>query len=111
MVLSADNMGNTHVVVVYNDRQVIERFVYISRDDKVTKLGGVKSYLAAHCVVKGNFFVRVFKPDDFFVRIFCLRFGLIRMAVCNEFWNIFLVNSGPLRLPRIFSKHVWDAEP
>src|SRR3990167_9117257 len=111
VVLAADDVRNSHVVVVDSHRQVVQRIVDIARDDKVAKLGGVKSYLAAYCVVEGYFFVRVFKPDNLFIRVFCLRFGLIRVAVCNEFWNIFLINFRALRLSRILGKGVWNAEP
>src|SRR3989338_8296431 len=111
VVLAADDVRHPHVVVVDNHRQVVKRLVDIARDDKVAKLGGVKSYLAAYCIVEGNFFIRVFKPHYFFVRMFRLRFRLVCMPVCDKLWNIFLVNRGPLRLPRVFGQRVRDAKP
>src|SRR3989338_2590130 len=43
--------------------------------------------------------------------MFRLRFRLVCMPVCDKLWNIFLVNRGPLRLPRVFGQRVRDAKP
>jgi len=66
VVFAADDVGHSHVVVVYYHRQVEQRFINGARDNKVAELGGVKGHFAAHIVVEGNLFVGVFKSHYFF---------------------------------------------
>src|SRR3989344_4437332 len=111
MVLATDDVRDPHFIVVDNNRQMVERFVYAARDDKVAELRGVKLHLAAHRVLKRYFCVRVFKSDYFFVGGVCPRFGFICAPAFYEFWNIFLIHFSALRLPRHFRQSIGESEP
>src|SRR3989338_3895465 len=111
MVLAADNVRDSHLVVINDNRKMIQRLVNTSRDDKISELGRIKRDWPSDEVSKGNDRIWIFKTNDFLCRIIFRDLGFIGPPAVEKSLKMSLVNIRPLRLPRNCRHVIRNAKP
>jgi hypothetical protein len=65
MVVTADNMGDAHINVIHDHREIVCRRIIRSQDDKIIKLAVLKDHTAPDQIVNNCFaLLRGLKSDN-----------------------------------------------